>query len=86
MLDYNGFFNIPYTLMIVSVTIALITIWVKSGFMPFINMLGITIGAFFIEMFIGFIVSRILGREGIAIVIQLLCTVASIIYLMVIVF
>lgn len=85
-LDYNGFFRIPYTIMIIALIIALIAIWIRSGFLSFLSMTGITIGGFFVAAFIGFIISRILGREGFAIVIQLLCTIVSVVYLMVTVF
>ncbi len=86
MLDYNGFFNIPYILMLIALIVTWIAIWVKSGFLPFLCMMGLTIGVFFVALFIGFIISRILGREGIAIIGQLLCSVVSIIYLMITVF
>ena len=83
MLDESPLFPILNTILILVLLFSLIVVWVNMGFVVFLKTLGVTVGGVFVGLFAGFILSRILGKEGFAIIVQIIAAIASVVYLLI---
>lgn len=87
ILDWAGFFKIPVAILVIALVIALVMVWVSNGFGLFLKMLGSTIVVYVLFWILCVMLCRFFwAREGVSIIIQILGAVASVIYLMIIVF